>query len=71
MQTKSELSMQNSKQIETIDQYLHKILSLLFVAKKVDLSGSSPDFLHRRIAKRLLATQSENHQVPSPFRLRL
>lgn len=63
MQTKSELTMQNCTQKKRIDQHLHKILSLLFVTKKIDLSGSNPDFLHRRIAKRLLATQSENHQV--------
>lgn len=54
--------MQNIKTKEKMDQNLHKILRVLFVAKKIDLSGSSPDFLHRRIGKRLLATESENYK---------
>ncbi|MBL4560757.1 MAG: protein-glutamate O-methyltransferase CheR [Labilibaculum sp.] len=52
--------MENSSKIK--NQELHAILNLLFLAKKLDLSGNKPDFLHRRISRRMSVTKTNNHQ---------
>lgn len=53
--------MRNNPKKEIISKDLHEILSLLFFSKKIDLCGSKPDFLHRRISRRMSATNTENY----------
>ncbi|BAX81058.1 CheR family methyltransferase [Labilibaculum antarcticum] len=53
--------MPNNLQEEIVSKELHEILSLLFLSTKVDLCGSKPGFLHRRITRRMLATNTNNY----------
>lgn len=57
----NEPRMLNNPPKEIVSNELHEILSLLFLSKKVDLCGSKPDFLHRRISRRMLATNTDNY----------
>jgi len=54
------MSNKSKKKIESKE--IHEILNLLFLAKKIDLSGNKPDFLHRRISRRMYATKTNNHR---------